>query len=124
MSAPVPRCYVTLSDHDAVAEVRDTGRVDHPRDLQLHGARADPLEQPHPVAKQHRCEVDLDLLDQPRLEELLDNVRAARDPDVLPACHLPRPLQGTLDALGDEVEGGPALPDPRLPRAAGEDEDG
>jgi|SRR5215217_8095405 hypothetical protein len=124
MCAPVPRRYGTRSPHHAVPEMRDPGRVDHPRDLQLDGARSDPLEQPHPVAEQHGREVDLDLVDQPRLQELLDNVRPARDPDVLPARRLPRPLQGALDALGDEVEGRPALPDPGLPRAAGEDEYG
>lgn len=47
-------------------------------------------------------EVDLQLVEQPGLDGLLDGVCTARDPDVLVACGGPCLLDGAPDAVGDE----------------------
>ena len=67
--------------------------------------------------------MDLEVVDQARLQVLLGGARPAGDRDVLAAgCRL-RLLERRLDAVGDERERRLAL-DQRLARMVGEDEDG
>src|SRR5215204_4022549 len=109
---------------ESVREVRHPGRVDNPRLFQLNGLCLDVVEQPHALAQQHWGEVDLHLVHEPGLEVLPDGVRTASDPDVFLARCRPSFLQGALDAVGDEGEGRPALPEPGFPEVVGEDEYG
>src|SRR5688572_9594102 len=60
---------------DAVADVRCLRRVDHPHDLQLDQRRQH-VEQPAPLAEQHRDLMDLHLIQHPCLERPLRRVRA------------------------------------------------
>ena len=57
--------------------------ADHPRTLRFDVLRADPVEQTDFIPEQHGGEVDLQLVEQSGLDERLDDVRAARDPQVL-----------------------------------------
>ena len=75
--------------------MRDTGRLDHPRDLQLDRLGAETLEQSDPVTDHHWHQVDLELVEEAGLQVLLDDVRAARDRDVLVASRRPRSLEDT-----------------------------
>jgi hypothetical protein len=102
--------------------MRNPGGVYDSRDFQHESLRIDPVEQPHTATEQQGGEVDLDLVDQPGFEELLDDVRAARDSNVPIVRGLLRLLQGALEAVCDERECRASLPGPRVPRMVGEDE--
>src|ERR671919_2295395 len=67
---------------------------------------------------------DLDLIEQAGPQVLLDHAGPARERHVLPARRLRGLLQDSLDALGDEVEGRPALHLEWLAGVVGDDEDG
>src|SRR4051812_29199865 len=85
---------------DAVPEVGDAWGLDHPGAFQLPMIGAEDLEHPHPVAQEHGYEVDLQLVEQPSLEVLLGDARAAAHRDVLVAGCLLRLLERRLDAVG------------------------
>src|SRR5215216_6606541 len=68
--------------------------------------------------------MDLQLVHEPGLEVLPDSVRTASDPDVFLARRRPSFLQRALDAVADEGEGRPALPEPGFPEVVGQDEYG
>jgi hypothetical protein len=55
--------------------VRDTGGLDHPRRLELDRP-GEVLEEADPGAEQHRHEVNLKVVEEPRREELLRGARA------------------------------------------------
>ena len=59
------------------------GRFNDPSCLQLDVLGAHAIEQLDTSADEHRGEVNLYLLEQPRLDELLNRVRAPRNRDVL-----------------------------------------
>ena len=82
--------------------MRHVRGLDDPRDFQFDVFRVDAVEQPDPTAEQHRGEVDLQLFHEPSLDDLLNCVRAASDPDVLVARGLLRLPYGALDAVGDK----------------------
>ena len=67
--------------------------------------------------------MDLELVEEPGAEVLLDDVRAARDLHVLVAGSGAGLLERGLDAVGDEREGRP-LQLERFARMVREDEDG
>ena len=58
------------SAEDAVAEVRDAGRVDDPRELELDVVGAEVVEQPPALAEQHGDHVELDLVEHAGAERL------------------------------------------------------
>ena len=62
------------------------------------------IEQPHAAAKQHRDQVNLDLIQQPGPQALLDG-GGAHQADVLAACRRPCLRDGAHDAIGDEGVG-------------------
>lgn len=49
-----------------VAEVGHAGSVHNARELELDGIRTEVLEEPAPLAEQHRDKVDLQLVEHPR----------------------------------------------------------
>jgi hypothetical protein len=53
--------------------------------------------------------VDLEVVDEPGRQGLVDRVGAAGDVDVLPPGRVRRPLDRGLDSVGHEVEGRAAL---------------
>src|SRR5690606_19265443 len=73
--------------------------------------------------EQDRRERDRALIDQPRIEVLADRLGAAADADVSIPGHLAGLPQRGLDAVVDEVEGGPTRALPWLAYLVGEDED-
>jgi hypothetical protein len=103
-----------LTSHPAVLDVGDAWRLDraHLLDLEV----ADVLEQPLAVPEQDRDEVQLELVDQPGGQVLLDHAGASSEQHIPAARGLLGLLEGGLDAVGDEEEGGAAL---QLQRLAG-----
>jgi hypothetical protein len=91
--------------HDAVPQVRDAGRFDHPDLLQLE-VGADALEQARAPTEQERHDVQLRLVDVPGRQVLVDDVGAAPDQDVLLAGGGAGLLERRLDPVGDEGERG------------------
>src|SRR5215208_2658820 len=84
--------------------------------------RSHSIEEARASAQEDRRDVQLQLVDQTGRQVLVDDVGAPADEDVLVACGIPRSLQGRLDAIGDEGEGG-VREDQRLALVVGEDED-
>ena len=101
--------------------MRDPRRLDHAELLELQ-IRTHSVEEARAAAQEDRRDVQLQLVDQPGCQVLVDDVGAAADEDVLVAGGLPRPLQGGLDSVGDEGEGR-VREGQRLPLVVGEDED-
>lgn len=64
------------------------------------------LEEPHAVAEKDGHEVDLDLVEETRLQVLAGDVGTADNQDVLAGCRRPRLVERGFDALGDEGIGG------------------
>ena len=108
--------------HDAVPEVGGDRGFDHPRAEPARLGSEEVLEQPDAVAEEHGDEVDLKLVEQPGLEVLLGDARAAADRDVLVARGRLGLLERGLDAVGDEGEGRSSLLGHRLAGVVGEDE--
>jgi hypothetical protein len=71
--------------------------------------------------EQHRGDVHLELVQQPGPQVLLDDLGPTAHGHVPAGGGLPGLLQGRLDPVGDEGEGGP-LQDQRLTGMVGEDE--
>ena len=94
---------------DAIAEVRDAGGPDHAGELELDRRALEVVEQPLAGAEEDRDHVDMHLVDQPGLQVLLDDARPTAQRHVLVAGRRPSLLEGRLDAVGDEVEGGASL---------------
>jgi hypothetical protein len=82
------------------------------------------VEQPDPVAEQHRDEVDQERVEQARVQVLLGELGAARDCDVLALSSGARPLECCFDAGGHERVGGAALLGDRVAGAVGDHEHG
>jgi len=86
--------------------VRDARRVYRAQLLELEVA--DVLEQPLTVSEQDRDEVQLELVNQPGGQVLLDNAGAPAEQHIPAARGLPGLLERGLDPIGDEDEGGAA----------------
>jgi hypothetical protein len=84
--------------------VRDAGRLDRPDLLKLDLGAPEVVEEASAVPEQHRNDVELQLVQEPRRQVLLNDLGAAPEPDVLTVRGLLRPLQRPLDPVGDEVE--------------------
>lgn len=90
------------------------GQVRHPRGglradrLQGHAARVHALEQADSGAEQHGRQRDRELVDQAGVHVLQDRRAAARDADIAVAGGFAGQAERGLDAVVDEVEGGPA----------------
>jgi hypothetical protein len=100
----------------------DGGRLDHPRRLELDRP-LETVEEADAVAQEHRNDVQLKLVEQPRPQVLLGDARAARERDVLVAGGRPGLVERGLDALRDERERRASLLDLRLAGVMSEDED-
>src|SRR4051794_41368973 len=81
------------------------------------------VEETSTVAEQYGNDVELELVQQPRRQVLLDRLGAAPDLHVLFARGVPRPFECALDPVGDEVKRGPTLHLERIAPVMGEDED-
>jgi hypothetical protein len=86
---------------DPEAQVHGCRGLDHPDGLELDVGVAEVLEHASAAAEQHRNEVDLDLVDQPGVEDLLADARPTHHPD--------GPLSGGGPHLL-ELAAGPAWP--------------
>ena len=82
------------------------------------------VEEPGTAAEQHRHDVELELVQQPRCQVLPTDVTAAPERHVLAVGRLPCPFERGLDPVGDEVERGPSLHLHRITRVVGDDEHG
>jgi hypothetical protein len=87
--------------------VRRRGRGDDLDRLEHRVAHV--LQQPLARAEDDRDDVQVQLVEVARGEELLHRACAARDRDVPAAGRRPRLLQRGVDPVGDEREGGAAL---------------
>src|SRR5438874_8453329 len=95
----------SLTGRYAVAEVGDGRGLDHPGAVERAPLGSEMvLEQPDAVAEEHGGDVDLKLVEQPRLEVLLSDGRATANRDVLVTRCRPRLLERGFDAVGDEGE--------------------
>ena len=81
--------------------MRGPGRFDS-AELLKPQSRADALEQTSATAEKDRNDVQLDLIDKPGDEVLVDRIGTASDDHVLAAGCLPRLLQCRFDPIGDE----------------------
>ena len=86
---------------------RDTGRLDRTHLLESEAAHV--VEQPLAVTEHDRDDVELELVDQPCGQVLLDDVGASTEQHVQPASGLLRLLERGPDPIGDEGEGGASL---------------
>src|SRR4029077_7571077 len=111
---------------DRVADVGDVGGGDDPGRgeldrLQVVQAEAG-AEQAHPVTKDHRRDVQLQLVQQPEPDHLAEQGAAAGDCHVLPLRGRPGLADGAFDAVGDIGEAGAALPVQGRPGPVGDHE--
>ena len=67
------------------------------------------VEETFAAAEEDGHDRQVQIVDEAGPQVLLDRGHAAAEPDVGLAGGIGRPLQGRLDAVLDEVEGGPAL---------------
>src|SRR6185437_5479350 len=104
-----------------VLQVRGVRRFADPGLLEGREPAAQVLEQPLARAEQDRREVQIQLADQPRGQELLDDAGPAADRNVLAACGLLSLGQRVVDAAGDKCVAGLAR-HPVWVRAAGHHE--
>src|SRR6266508_376739 len=112
------------SCHHPVFEVRDAGRLDGPDLLEPYLRVPEVAEDASTVAEQHWNNVELELVQQPRRQVLLNDVAAAQEQDVFAAGGLLCLVERGLDSVGDEVERGPALHLHGIARVMGDDEHG
>jgi hypothetical protein len=84
--------------------VRDTRRLDSSDLLELDLRSAKVVEEASAAAEQHGNDVELELVEEPRRQVLIDDLSAAPEHDVLAAGGFPRPFERGLDPVGDEVE--------------------
>jgi hypothetical protein len=81
------------------------GGLDHPGALELDLPGAEVVaEQANTVAEEHGDDVELQLVEEPRLEVLLRDVRAAAHRDVLVARSRPGLLERGFDAVDIRVD--------------------
>src|SRR5664279_5887315 len=93
------------------------------RDLDgLQPERLDAVEDPLAGPEQDWCDVERELVDDPGDERLPNGRGAARDVYAVVAGRLTRLCVGGVEAVGDEVEGRPALHLDRLASVMGEHE--
>jgi hypothetical protein len=62
--------------------VRHAGRVDGPDLVEREPAALDPVEQPGAGAEDQGCDREVNLVNQPRFQVLVDHGRPAGEPDV------------------------------------------
>ena len=84
--------------------MRDAWRLDRPDLLKLDLGAPEVVEEASAAPEEHRSDVELELVQEPRRQVLLNNLGAAPEPDVLTVRGLLRPLQRPVDPVGDEVE--------------------
>lgn len=95
---------VIRSSRPDITQVCRGGSVDDTIDAELWPGLGNVLEEPSSAVKQHRCERDLQLVDQVAIQELLDDIGAPGNTDVAVARGIPCEREGALRAVGDEVE--------------------
>src|SRR4029453_8813802 len=89
---------------DPVLEVGDAGGLDGPDLLESHIRVPEIVEEARTATKQHRNDVQLELVQQSRGQVLLSDVAAAPQHDVLAAGGVVCLLERGLDSVGDEME--------------------
>ena len=80
------------------------------------------VEQPHPCAEQHGSLIDVELIEQPGVQALLDRSGAVHEHGLRAGSRL-RSSNGALDAVGDELDCR-ARPWPTVGHVVGDDERG
>src|SRR4051812_29975403 len=112
----------TGSSEDAIAQVRDARRLEHPDQLECGLTRLEPLEKTLTRTEYHRADLKIDFIHQPCRYRLPRARGSSRDRDVAPTRSLFGLRVGGLDAVGDEVKGGAALHFDRVVRVVSQDE--
>ena len=87
------------------------------------GVGAELVEEPHSVSEQERSDVDLQLVEQPGLQALLNDVRTSGHRTFLSPAAARACVERGVEPVGDERERRPALLRQRLAGVVGEDED-
>ena len=90
---------------DPVPQVGHTRGGNHASALEFEVRAFEVVEQPRASSKENRRDVQLHLVDEPRSKELLGDIRATRQSDVLAAGSLFGLRERRLDAVRDEGEG-------------------
>lgn len=88
----------------AVLQMGHAGALENADRLHGPGGGADVVQEPPSAAEQDRDEMDLQLVEHPGGQRLLDRRRPVQG-DVLVASRLAGPGDGDVEALGEEVEG-------------------
>ena len=99
-----------------VLDVCDAGRLHRTELLEPDVCAAEVVEQASAAPEEHGNDVQLELVEQPRRQVLVDDLGAAPEQDVLTARGLLRQLERPADPVGDEVVGRAALHLDRLAR--------
>src|SRR5438552_12558427 len=89
---------------DPVTEVLDTRGSGRRLLHELDRRSVDILEEPRPAAEKHGRERDVELVDEPRAEILVDRLRTAADAHVAALRHRARLPQRALDPIVHEME--------------------
>jgi hypothetical protein len=79
--------------------VRDAGRLDRPHLLQPDLGAPEVVEEASAAPEQHWNDVELELVQEPRRQVLLNNLGAAPEPDVLTVRGLLRPSPSGFSSL-------------------------
>jgi hypothetical protein len=91
--------------------VRDAGRLDRSELLEFDLGAAEVVEEASATAEQHRNDVKLELVQEPRRQVLVDDLGAAQEHDILAASGFPCLFKRELDPVGNEVVcRAPAIP--------------
>lgn len=92
-----------LSPAHRVAQVCDANALDHRRVAKNGWHAGEAVEESNSGAKKECRDVDVEFVEEPGIQALLDGVRAV-DPDGLPGGGGFRLAYGALDAVGHEVD--------------------
>ena len=88
---------------DAETKMRNPRSLDHPGAFQFNGYCAQVVEQSDTVTQQDGREIDVDFVEQPGLDALLCDTRAAYGDIRAPCCFLCL-ANGAFNTVGDEGE--------------------
>src|SRR4051795_9967538 len=111
----------TGSSEDAIAQVRDARRFEHPDQLECGLTRLEPVEKTLTRTEYHRADLEIDFIHQLCRYRLPRARGSSRDRDVAPTRSLLGLCVRGLDPVGDEVKRGPALHFDRVVRVVSQD---
>src|SRR6185436_18429140 len=122
LTARLDRCGVGLRLAHWVAQVCNADARDHRRVAKDGWRAGEAVEESNSGAKKKRRDVDVDFVEEPSIQQLLDGVGAV-DADVLPGGGGLGLVHGAFDAVGHEVHSRVGSR-PSVGNAVGQDECG